>query len=241
MPTDFWDPAFWSYTTPLLWKGLQYTLLITVLGIAVALVTAFVAGLGRLSEHRPARWISLGFIEVFRGTWLVAQLFFFFYALPQFGVQLSPIAAGVITLGLNEGAYAAEIVRGSIQGRTAGQNEACIALNMGKTLRMRRVLIPQSVPTMLPSFGNVMVDLLKNSSLVSFITVTELTTMAQFIRNDMGRTATVFLLVLVIYFILSQVLALLSRFLEQHFAIDKTRRSIFRGTRRLDPVGGGIG
>ncbi|HET8600929.1 MAG TPA: ectoine/hydroxyectoine ABC transporter permease subunit EhuC [Segeticoccus sp.] len=220
---------FLAYAVPVLWHGLQLTVLVTVLGIALALFTAFVAGLGRLSEHAVVRGISVFFIEVFRGTSLVVQLFFFYFALPAFGVQLSPLFAGVLAIGLNEGAYAAEIVRGAIVSRTAGQNEACIALSMGKSLRMRRVLIPQSVPAMLPPFGNVMVDTLKNSSLVSFIGVSELTFRGEFIRNAFGETLTVYLTLLVLYFILSQLLALLSRWLERRFAIDRPSRSIFRG------------
>ncbi len=240
MAADFWDPEFWNFVYHLLLRGLWVTLEVTALGIVVAVVVAFTAGIGRLSDHWPVRWVSLGFVELFRGTSLVAQLFFFFYALPQFGVQLAPLAAGVIAIGLNEGAYAAEIVRGAIQGRTAGQNEACIALNMGKTLRMRRVLIPQSIPSMLPSFGNVAVDLLKNSSLVFFITVVDLTARAEQIRAQFGRSPTVYLVLLLIYFVLSQVLALLTRVLENRFAIDRTRRSILRGGGPL-PAGAGTG
>ncbi|HET7304480.1 MAG TPA: ectoine/hydroxyectoine ABC transporter permease subunit EhuC [Segeticoccus sp.] len=219
---------FINYSATVLWHGLQFTLLVTVLGIALALVTAFVAGLGRLSQHALVRGVSVFFIELFRGTSLVVQLFFFYYALPAFGVQLAPVFAGVLAIGLNEGAYAAEIVRGAIVGRTAGQNEAGIALSMGKTLRMRRVLLPQSIPAMLPPFGNVMVDLLKNSSLLSFIGVRELTFSGGFIRSSFGETLTVFLTLLVLYFILSQLIALLSRWLERRFDINRPSRSIFR-------------
>jgi polar amino acid transport system permease protein len=229
---------FLSYAIPLLSKGLLYTVIVTVLGTVLALVTAFVAGIARLSDHLVVRGVSLFFIEVFRGTSLVVQLFFFFFALPAFGIQMSPLLAGVIALGLNEGAYAAEIVRGAVVGRSAGQNEACIALNMGKALRMRRILIPQSIPAMLPPFGNVMVDLLKNSSLVSFIGVTELTFRASFVRNTFGQTTTVFLMILTIYFLLSQLIALFSRWLERRFALDRPSRSALRGA-GMQPATGG--
>lgn len=229
---------FISYATPLLWHGLQITLLLTVLGTIVAMLAAFVAGLGRLSDHWPIRLLAVGFIELFRGSSLVVQLFFLFYALPAFGVELSPLLAGVLALGLNEGAYAAEIVRGAIVGRTTGQNEACIALNMGKTLRMRRVLIPQSIPAMLPPFGNVMIDLAKNSSLVSFITVKDLTTEAGFVRNDVGQTTTVYLILLVLYFALSQLISLLSKWLERRFALERTSRSVLRASSKRATVGG---
>lgn len=229
---------FISYAVPLLWRGLRFTVLLTVVGTIVAMLAAFIAGVGRLSDHWPIRWLAVGFVELFRGTSLVVQLFFFYFALPAFGIQLSPLMAGVLALGLNEGAYAAEIVRGAIVGRTTGQNEACIALNMGKTLRMRRVLIPQSIPAMLPPFGNVMVDLCKNTSLVSLIGVTDLTFSGEFIRNDQGQTTTVYVILLVLYFLLSQLILLLSKWLERRFALDRTSRSVLRASSKRATVGG---
>lgn len=210
---------------PLLLQGLLITVLVTVLSAALAVLTAFVAGLGRLSQHRWLRWPAGVFVEVFRGTSLLVQMFWFFYALPFFGFQLAPLAAAVLALGLNEGAYAAEIVRGTISARAKGQTEACIALGMGRGLRMRRVLIPQSIPAMLPPFGNVMVDLLKNTSLVSLVTVADLTFRAQMVRNTTGKTAALFLTILVLYFILALLISLLMKWLERRFALDRHAKS----------------
>jgi polar amino acid transport system permease protein len=206
---------------PLLLQGLLITVLVTVLSAILAVVTAFAAGLGRLSQHRWLRWPAGVFVEVFRGTSLLVQMFWFFFALPFFGVQLAPLAAAVLALGLNEGAYAAEIVRGAISSRAKGQTEACVALGMGRGLRMRRVLIPQSIPAMLPPFGNVLVDLLKNTSLVSLVTVADLTFRAQMVRNTTGKTAAVFLTILVLYFVLALLLSLLMKWLERRFALDR--------------------
>jgi polar amino acid transport system permease protein len=206
---------------PLLLQGLLVTLLVTALGAILAVVTAFVAGLGRLSTHRWLRWPAGVFVEVFRGTSLLVQMFWFFFALPFFGIQLAPLAAAVLALGLNEGAYAAEIVRGTIGSRAKGQTEACVALGMGRGLRMRRVLIPQSIPAMLPPFGNVLVDLLKNTSLVSLVTVADLTFRSQMVRNATGKTAAVFLTILVLYFVLALLLSLLMKWLERRFALDR--------------------
>lgn len=222
---------FIDYATPLLLKGLWYTVLVTILGTLLALVTAFAAGIARLSDHAVVRGISVVFIELFRGTSLVVQLFFFFFALPAFGIQLPPLLAGIVAVGLNEGAYAAEIVRGAVVARAKGQNEACIALNMGKALRMRRVLIPQSIPAMLPPFGNVMVDLLKNSSLVSFIGVADLTFRASFIRNSFGQTMTVYVILLIAYFLLSQLIGLLSKYLERRYSLDRVSRSFVKASK----------
>lgn len=216
---------FVSYAAPLLLHGLLITLLVTLLGTLLALVVAFTVGLGRLSQHRFLRWPAGIFIEVFRGTSLVVQMFWLFFALPGFGIQLAPLTAAVLALGLNEGAYAAEIVRGAISSRTAGQNEACIALGMGRALRMRRILIPQSIPAMVPPFGNVMVDLLKNTSLVSLVTVSDLTFRAGFVRNAQGHTTEVYLIILVMYFLLSQVISTFTKWLERRFALDRQSRS----------------
>ncbi|MBF8184759.1 ectoine/hydroxyectoine ABC transporter permease subunit EhuC [Nonomuraea sp. K274] len=214
---------------PLLLQGLLVTLLVTVLSAVVAVVTAFTAGLARLSQHWWLRWPAGVFVEVFRGTSLLVQMFWFFFALPFFGFQLAPLTAAVLALGLNEGSYAAEIVRGTISSRAAGQTEACVALGMGRALRMRRVLIPQSIPAMLPPFCNVLVDLLKNTSLVSLVTVADLTFTGQMVRNTTGQTTAVFLTILVFYFVLSSLISLLMKWLERRFALDRRPRSSLPG------------
>jgi polar amino acid transport system permease protein len=203
---------------PLLLRGLLITLELTIAGMALALVVAFAAGLSRMSRHRFLRWPAGTFIEIFRGTSMVVQLFWLFYALPFFGIQLLPFAAGVLALGLNEGAYAAEIVRGSINSLPRGQHEAGIALSMTPYQRMRRIILPQAIPVMIPSLGNVLIDLLKNTSLVSLVTVTDLTFAAQQVRSTTGATTAVFLSILVMYFVVSTVLSLGRGWLERHMS-----------------------
>jgi polar amino acid transport system permease protein len=217
--------------------GLGVTVLVTLLGSVVAVVTAFATGLAQLSVHRVLRWPAFVFVEVFRGTSLLVQMFWFFFALPFFGIQFTPLAAAVLAVGLNEGAYAAEIVRGSIAGRARGQDEACTALGMGRALRLRRILIPQSIPVMLPPFGNVMIDLLKATSLVSLVTVHELTFQAQTIRNTTAQTTAVFVTLLVLYFVLSTVISQLSAWLERRFALDRSPRARRSDAMRLVKVG----
>lgn len=200
---------------PLLLGGLWITLALTVVGMALALVVAFAAGLSRMSRRRWLRWPASAFIDVFRGTSMVVQLFWLFFALPFFGIQLTPFAAGVLALGLNEGAYAAEIVRGSINSLPAGQREAAVALSMSPYQRMRRVILPQAIPVMIPSFGNVLIDLLKNTSLVSLVTVSDLTFRAQMVRSSTGATTAVFLTILVLYFVVAYALSLGRAWLER--------------------------
>lgn len=217
-------------------RGLLVTVEVTVAGILVMLLVAFTAGVGRLSDHAWVRWLATIFIEVFRGTSIVVQLFWAFFVLPQFGIVLPPLVTGFVILGLNEGAYAAEVVRAAVVNRARGQNEACIALNMGKSLRLRRVLIPQSIPAMLPPFGNVMVDLLKNSALVSTITVAGMTFMAQNVRNFYSRSMIVYLTILIVYFILAQLLALLTKWLERRFDLKRPARSFIKAQKAHQPI-----
>lgn len=222
---------------PLLWQGLLTTILVAVLSGALCLVVAFAAGLARLSSHRFISWPAGVFIEVFRGTSLLVQMFWLFFALPFFGIQLHPLTAAVLALGLNEGAYAAEVVRGAIASRAKGQTEACIALGMEPALRLRRIIIPQSIPAMLPPFGNVMVDLLKNTSLVSLVTVADLTFRAQMIRSSTGQTTAIFLTILVLYFALSYLLTLLTSWLERRFALDRRALAAQRKESKMMKVG----
>ncbi|MCW2756698.1 MAG: amino acid transporter rane protein 1, family, partial [Nocardioidaceae bacterium] len=154
---------------PILQHGFLITVLLTVLGILGTVVVAFAVGLARLSSHAVLRAPAYVFVEVFRGTSLVVQLFWIFYALPFAGFAFDPIPAAVLVLALNEGAYGAEVVRGTTATRPTGQTEACIALGLSPTQRLWRVLIPQSIPRMIPAFGNIMVDLLKATSLVSLV------------------------------------------------------------------------
>lgn len=211
---------------PLLKQGLVTTLLVTVLGAALALVVAFTLGLARSSTHRWLRWPAACIVEFLRGTSLVVQLFWLFFALPFFGIQLTPLFAGVLALGLNEGSYGSEVVRGAIASRPKGQTEAAVALNMSPALRMRRILLPQSLPAMLPPMGNVMVDLLKNSSLVSLVTVADLTFNAGLIRTSTGETAMIYGVILVIYFALSLIISAIIAMLERMASPDSSRRSI---------------
>jgi polar amino acid transport system permease protein len=206
---------------PLLLNGLLITIALTAVGMVVTVVVAFAAGLCRMSRRRWLRWPAGVFIEIFRGTSMLVQLFWLFFALPFFGVQLVPFAAAVLALGLNEGAYGAEIVRGAITALPRGQREGAIALSLTPYQRVRFVILPQAIPAMIPPFGNVFVDLLKNTSLVSLVTVADLTFRAQMVRATTGATAAVFGTILVLYFVVAYMLSLGTDWLERR--MDPTR------------------
>ena len=146
-------------------------------------------------------------IEFFRGTSLVVQLFLFFFVLPQIGISMPPIVAGIIALGLNYGAYGAEVVRGSIAAVPTGQWEASTALSLSPVHRMRRIIIPQAWALMIPSLNNLLIQLLKGTAIVGFITLFDLT-----VALDKLRIATdVFFAYgvgLLLYFVLAYILTL---------------------------------
>lgn len=198
-------------------RGVTVTVSLMLASGVLVLVVAFITGLSRVSELKIVRILTTVYVEFFRGTSLLVQLFWIFFVLPQlFGIRLDPFMAGVITLGLNYGAYASEIVRGSILAVPEGQTEAATALNMSKFQRMRFIVLPQAFRTMLPGFGNISIELLKATSLVSLITLQDMMYLAQNLRAaDYSLSLKVFGILLVMYFVLALPLIILARYLEK--------------------------
>ncbi|MGE3547109.1 MAG: amino acid ABC transporter permease, partial [Kofleriaceae bacterium] len=146
----------------LLLHGLLVTLELCLGGAALAIVLAFLAGLGRLSLDPIVRGAARIYVELFRGTSILVQLFWFYFAFPLvLGIEIPAMAAGILVLGLNVGAYGAEVVRGAIQDVPQGQHEAAIALDLTRWQRMRHVIVPQALPAMLPPAGNLLIELVK--------------------------------------------------------------------------------
>ena len=200
---------------PLL-RGLATTVELTFAAIVLAVIIALAAGLSRISRHRALAWPAAVYIELFRGTSALVQLFWFFFVLPFFGIELSAFAAGTLVLALNTGAYGAEVVRGAVLAVPRGQLDASAALNLTRLQTLRRVVLPQAFPAMLPPAGNLAIELLKNSALVSLITITELTFTAQLLRAESLRSAEIFSLVLGLYFAVSLCITAGVRLLERH-------------------------
>lgn len=189
---------------PLILPGLSITIQVLLASAALAFAVAFVAGLARLSRFSVIRKITAIYVELFRGTSLLVQLFWIFFALPAFGIQFSPFLASVVALGLNYGAYGSEVVRSAVLAIPNGQTEASIALNLTRWQRMRLVILPQAIRIMLPGFGNNAIELLKGTSLVSLITLTDLTYKGLIIQNNnLSYTMPVFVVLLVFYFIIA--------------------------------------
>jgi polar amino acid transport system permease protein len=193
----------WAGYLSLIASGTIVTIELTVMSAALALVVAFTVGLGRLSRWRIVRWSSAAFVEFFRGTSIFVQLFWVYFVLPLLGISLTPMQSGVLALGLNVGAYGAEVVRGAVQSVARDQFEACTALNLTRWQGMRHVILPQALIVMLPTFGNNAIELLKNTAIVSLISLNDLTFEALVVRAQTGSTFVPYVTILVIYFCLS--------------------------------------
>ncbi|PZO68148.1 MAG: ectoine/hydroxyectoine ABC transporter permease subunit EhuC [Paracoccus denitrificans] len=205
----------WPGYLTLILQGAWVTVKLTVMGCALALVMAFVAGLGRVAPWRAVRWLAVSYIEFFRGTSIFVQLFWIYFVLPLTGVSLTPMQAGVMALGLNVGAYGAEVVRGAIRAVPRDQIEATVALNMTRWQRMRYVILPQALPLMLPTFGNNAIELLKATAVVSLISLSDMTFQAQVVRSQTGNTLIPFVTILILYFVMALILAGVIRAIER--------------------------
>jgi polar amino acid transport system permease protein len=198
--------------------GLAVTLQVTFGAALLAVVIALAAGLARLSPLGLLRGVALVYVELFRGTSALVQLFWFYFVLPHFGVELSAMTAGIVVLALNTGAYGAEVVRGAIRAVPRSQLEAATALNFTRRQRMTRVILPQAVPAMLPPAGNLAIELLKNTALVSLVTITDLTFRAQILRAETLETEAIFGTVLLMYFAVALAITAGVRLLERAVA-----------------------
>jgi len=176
----------------------------TVLAAIVAVAIAVAMGLMRLSANVAVRGAATVYIEIFRGTSLLVQLFWIFFVLPLFGITLEKFTAGFLAVGMNLGAYGAEVVRGAIQSVPRGQYEASLALNMSPALRMRRIIFPQAFLLMLPPWGNLLIELLKGTALVALISVADLMFEAKQINGSTFLSAQAFGTALILYYVMAR-------------------------------------
>ena len=205
---------FW----PIIIDGTLTTIKLTLASGVVALIISFTVGLARLSRHWVVRAIATIYLEFFRGTSAIVQMFFMYFVLPLLRVFLPALMAGIVACGFNLGAYGSEVVRASVQSVGREQREAAKALNYTNFQLYRYVLIPQAIPVMIPSFGNLVIELLKLTAVASLITISDLTFMSQIIRVQTALTLEPLILIMVIYFILSSILVSGTKWLERYFS-----------------------
>lgn len=203
---------------PILLEGAIVTVQVTVLSFLLSSVIGLVLALGKLSPVRPIALAASTVINIIRGLPIIVQLFYIYFVLPEVGIQLSAFQAGVIGLGIAYSAYQAENFRGGIEAVDPGQREAALAMGMRPALLMRRVILPQAFKISLPPYGNTLVMMLKDSSLVSTITVAEMTRAGQLIASSTFQNMTVYTLVALLYLAMSLPLVWGIRRLERHMS-----------------------
>lgn len=159
--------------TPLLLAGLKLTVFISVVSGIIALIIGTLFALGRLSDNKIISFISTSYVEFFRNTPLIIQLYIYYKGLPNIGITLEPITCGILGLSLYTGAYITEVTRAGIQSIAKEQFEAAKSLGLSKLQMMQLIILPQAIRIIIPPLGNQFINLTKNSSLVSFITVTD--------------------------------------------------------------------
>ncbi|MDJ0356921.1 amino acid ABC transporter substrate-binding protein/permease [Paenarthrobacter sp. PH39-S1] len=215
------DSSFWALlvsSMPALLKGLQNTVVVTLISFAFAMLLGLLFGFLKVSHNIVLRGIATTFVNIFRGTPLLVQAFFFYFGLPQIiGQPVNIWVAGVLTLSLNSAAYVTEIVRGGIQSVDPGQLEASRSLGLGYGTSMRRVVVPQAFKIMTPSLINQLVILLKDSSLLLAIGFAELLYQGQQIYSNNFRISETLLIVAAMYFIVIMILTKLSNIVDKRF------------------------
>ncbi|AWN48315.1 amino acid ABC transporter permease [Methylobacterium terrae] len=200
---------------PILLQGVWLTILITAGSLVVSTALGLVWAMMRVSGVRALSFFAATFVNVIRGIPIIVQLFYIYFVLPDYGLSLSAVQAGVLGLGLAYSAYQAENFRAAIEAIDKGQVEAAQTIGMGWGLTMRRVLLPQAFRTALPPFGNVMIMMLKDSSQASTITVAELALQGKLIASATFKNTSVFTLVALMYLTLSLPLILIVRHFEK--------------------------
>lgn len=195
--------------------GALVTIEITSLSLLLGCVLGLLTGIARLDPKRRVVYgIATIYVTFIRGTPLLVQLFLLFFGLPQFDILLPAFACGVLGLGLYSGAYVSEIVRGAIQSIDRGQMEAARSLGMSARQAMRLIILPQAVVRMIPPLGNEFIALIKNSALVSLLTISDLMHEGQKIISVSYRSLEVYLAVAFVYLILTSATGYLLRRIE---------------------------
>jgi len=233
--------GLWELVLRGVWVTLQLLFFSTLLGAAVS----FGVGIARTSRLWIVRFVAGFYTEVFRGTSALVMIFWVFFVLPlAFGWQLVPMWAGTLALGMTYGAYGAEIVRGALKAVDPAQQEGGVALGFTPGQRLRKILLPQAVPEMIPPFSNLLVELLKGTALVSVMGMGDLTFSGKLVRLALQESAEIYTYILLIYFVIAFVLTRLMRALERRLKAGVGRgpeRAVSaREPKRAETTGAGV-
>ena len=212
-----WDWDFVWEILPALLVGLGRTVFATVLGTLVALILGLIWAMACRSSWRPLALAARRTLHGIRSTPLLIQLYIVFYLGPKVGLSLSPMVAGVMTLSIHYGSYAAEIYRAGIEGVERGQVEAAQALSLNGWQRFRLIVLPQALPPSIPALGNLLVAMFKDAPLLSAITVVEVLRVAKMIGSETFRYLEPMTMVGVLFLIVSLIAAIPIRWLERRY------------------------
>jgi polar amino acid transport system permease protein len=213
MTLDF-TPALAGWADLL--HGAWVTIEVTLAALVLSCTLGLLIGIGRLSRNRPVVYgVCTAYLTFFRGTPLLVQLFLLFFGLPQFGITLPAFVCGMFGLGLYSAAYVSEVVRGAIHSVDRGQLEAARSIGMSSSQAMRAIILPQAVVRMIPPLGNEFIALIKNSALVSLLTIDDLMHEGQKIISVSYRSLEVYLVIALVYLCMTQAAAYLLYRIEQ--------------------------
>ncbi len=208
---------------PFFLGGVPMTIFVSVVSIFFAVIFALIGALGRISIIAPIYAIATLYVSIVRGTPLIVQIFFIYSALPQFGIVLPALVAGIFALSFNYGAYMTEIFRAGIQAIPRSQLEAASALGMSDWQRMRRIVLPQAVRIVIPAIGNEFIAMIKDSALVSFVGLQELFWRTRTVGSAQFRSFETLLFAAIVYWLLTIVFSLFQERLERRMAASDRR------------------
>lgn len=204
---------------PFLLKGAYYTLLITVVSMFFGFIIGVATAIARLYGNRPLRWIARVYVSAIRGTPTLVQIIIVYYGLVEYGITFGPLTAAYVALSINIGAYLSETFRGAIVAVPKGQTEAAYASGMTPWQTMRRIVFPQALRIAIPPMGNTFIGMLKETSLVSVITVTELLRSADLLIAQYYVYMPFYLAIAVMYWILSTLFSAILNYAEKRLSM----------------------
>ena len=208
---------------PILLQGAGMTIFITLSCLVLSTLLGLVWALLKMSRHAPVRQVTATLINIVRGLPMIVLLFYIYFVFPSIHIQLSALQASIIGLAFGYSTYVAEIIRSGIESVDMGQYEAAQSIGMGRVKTMTRVILPQAIKVALPPYSNTLVSMLKDSSLASTITVTEMTRQGTLLAAATFQNLEVYTLIAVGYLAMSLPLMSLAKMLERRFGKHKVK------------------
>ena len=213
---------------PFLLEGAVTTILISATSMTFAVILGLLVALGRLSRLRLLRYVLAAYVDIWRNVPLIVQLLVIYFSLPQLGISLPGFWAGVLGLSLNVGAYLSEVFRAAIGSVDSGQRDAGLSIGMSRVTIYQRVILPQALRVAMPTIGGYFIALLKDSALVSYIAVNELLRNGTIIISNTFKSMEIYLMVAMIYFIISFISARIVAYIERSLTPEYLRLAATR-------------